>query len=312
MVVNAPKYDYSREDVRRMLNVTEQQLRGWERQGLIAATPGFTFSDLIALRTLQKLRENRVPPRTIGRALDSLKRKLSHIERPLSELRISSDGKTIAVRVAGQKMEAISGQMLFDFDVAELRNLTAFPGKPRAVPEIRAPEAEGYFQRGLHLEETGAPVEQAMEAYRRAVELNPNAAGALVNLGTIFYRMRKFIEAEDHYRRAVRADPHYPLAHFNLGNLYDERGEAEKAREHYDSALKCNPSYADAHFNLALLCEQTGDALHAVSHWRAYLKLDASSSWAKIARRQLDRLKQGAIVSGASGAAGAPRPAALD
>lgn len=104
----------------------------------------------------------------------------------------------------------------------------------------------------------------------------------------------------------MQADPRYALAHFNLGKLYDERGHAERAREHYESALRCNPGYADAHFNLALLCEQTGDPLQAVGHWRAYLKIDGLSSWAKIARRQLEKLKLGAIVSSA------PRPVILD
>ncbi len=282
-----------------MLNVSEQQLRRWERQGLIPAAPAFTFSDLIALRTLQKLRENRVSPKTIGRALDSLKQKLSHVERPLSELKISSDGKTIAVQVSGQKMEAISGQMLFDFEIAELQNLKSFPSKALARAETRGPEAEEWFQRGLHLEETGAPVQEAIEAYQRAVELNQTAAGALVNLGTIYYRMRKFAEAEKFYARAVEADPRYPLAHFNLGNLYDEQGDVENARAHYNSALKLNPTYADAHFNLALLCEHAGHQLEAVTHWRAYLKIDASSSWAKIARRQLDRIKQGTLLHAA-------------
>lgn len=279
-----------------MLNVSEQQLRGWERQGLIAAVPAFTFTDLIALRTLQKLRENNVSPKTIGRAMDSLKRKLSHVERPLSELKISSDGKTIAVQVAGQKMEAISGQMLFDFETAELRSIQSFPGRAAVQDEVRPREAEEFFQHGLHLEETGAPIEEAIQAYRRAVDLNPHAAGALVNLGTICYRQRKFAEAEDHYRRAVQADPRYPLAHFNLGNLHDERGEFEAAREHYTAALQGNPYYADAHFNLALLSEQSGEPRKALVHWQAYLKLDASSSWAKIARRQVERLKHGTLL----------------
>ncbi len=50
-----------------MLGVSEQQLRSWERHGLIRGEAPFSFSDLIALKTLQKLRENRVPPRKIGR-----------------------------------------------------------------------------------------------------------------------------------------------------------------------------------------------------------------------------------------------------
>jgi len=71
---SAPKEAYSRQDVRRMLGVSEQLLRTWERHGLIHEVATFSFSDIIALKALQKLRENRIPPRKIGRALTALDR----------------------------------------------------------------------------------------------------------------------------------------------------------------------------------------------------------------------------------------------
>ncbi len=290
---HAPMQDYSREHVRRMLGVTEQQLRSWERQRLIPSGDRFTFSDLIALRALQKLRENRIPPSKINRALESLKQKLSHVKHPLAELKIFSDGRKIAVQIAGQKMEAISGQWLFNFDTAELGSVAALPA-PSAASRLR--EAERWFQEGLTLEETGAPIDRAVEAYERAVELNPSAAGAWVNLGTIRYRQRKFAEAEQYYRKAIEADAGYPLAHFNLGNLYDERGDLEEAQRCYERALRLNAQYGDAHFNLALLCEKKGDALKAVHHWKLYLKLDPASSWSDIARRELERLRQATVI----------------
>ncbi|MBZ5723740.1 MAG: tetratricopeptide repeat protein [Acidobacteriia bacterium] len=285
-----PKEEYSRAEVRRQFGLSERQLRNWERQELIRAAASYSFSDLIAIQTLIKLRQNRIQARHIGRALVSLRQKLDWVKQPLSELRIVSDGKTIAVHVAGQKMEAISGQILFDFDAAALGGVKAFPERKPAINRVR--ESEIWFQRGLELEETGAPIEQAAEAYRKTLEFNPSAAGALVNLGTIYYRQRKFAEAEKYYREAVAADPGYPLAQFNLGNLYDEQGRVGEAFDHYRRALDLSPSYADAHFNLALLCERTGDALKAVQHWKAYLKLDRSGQWAEIARRQLERLRQ--------------------
>jgi len=101
--------------------------RSWERQGLIAAAKSYSFQDLIALQTLIKLSENHIRPRQIGRALASLREKLDWVEHPLSELRIVSDGKKIAVHLAGQKMEAISGQILFDFDAAGLAASRPFP-----------------------------------------------------------------------------------------------------------------------------------------------------------------------------------------
>lgn len=290
----APNEVYSRADVRRKFGLSERQLRTWERQDLLSAAETYSFSDLIAIQALLKLRENHIQPRQIGRAVASLRKKLDGIKQPLAELSIVSDGKTIAVRVGGQKMEAISGQILFDFDAAALGDVKAFPERKRSVNRMR--ESEAWFQRGLELEETGAPVAQAIEAYRKVLELNPEAAGALVNLGTIYYRQRRFGEAEKYYRDAIAADPAYPLAQFNLGNLYDEQGRLAEAMDHYRKALQLNPQYADAHFNIALLCERAGEALKAVHHWKCYLKLDNSGQWAEIARRQLERLRQATVI----------------
>src|SRR5579872_1533982 len=99
-----------------MLDVSEQQLRGWERQGLVRCATAFSFKDLIALRTLIKLRESDFSSQKIGLAVASLKRKIAGVDQPLSELKFLREGRRIAVQVAGQKIEAVTGQILFDFD----------------------------------------------------------------------------------------------------------------------------------------------------------------------------------------------------
>jgi tetratricopeptide (TPR) repeat protein len=191
--------------------------------------------------------------------------------------------------------------LLFNFDAAELGSLKHFAAKPAYDRETER-QAETYFQKGLALEETGAPIEEAIQSYKRAVELNPAAAGALVNLGTIYYRQRNYPEAERHYQQAIEVDTNYPLAHYNLGNLFDEQGDLERAEQHYTTALRLNPNYADAHFNLALLSERQGDFLKAVRHWKSYLRLDSTGTWANIARRQLEKLREVALIR--------PRPSA--
>ena len=63
---------YRREDVRRIADVTERQLRSWEKQGLLEPQETFGFSDLLALKTLKKLRELHITPKQIQRAITSL------------------------------------------------------------------------------------------------------------------------------------------------------------------------------------------------------------------------------------------------
>ena len=294
MLSKAPRQEYSREEVRRQFRLTERQLKNWEQDLLLPAAKSYSFSDLIAIRTILELRGKGFRTRKIAEAVDALRRKLDGIQRPLSELRIFSDGRKIAVRVAGQKMEAVSGQILFDFEASQLGGVTDFPPRKRAANRLR--ESEAWFQKALALEETGSSLESVIESYEKVIELNPQAAGALVNLGTIYYRQRKFAEAERYYKQAITADPSYPLAEFNLGNLYDEQGRLNAAFDHYRRALALNPQYADAHFNLALLCERTGDPLKAVHHWKSYLKLDRTGPWAEIARRQLQQLRQATVI----------------
>ncbi|MFN0170594.1 MAG: tetratricopeptide repeat protein, partial [Bryobacteraceae bacterium] len=178
-----------------------------------------------------------------------------------------------------------------------LNNLRSFaPPTPKTSRLERERQAELWFQRALDLEERGAPLTDAIDAYEKAIELNPNAAGALVNLGTIHYHLRRFKEARHFYERSIEVDPKYSLAHFNLGNLCDECGQLDRAREHYQAALKLDPNYADAHYNMALACERKGDYLRATRHWKAYLKIDPASQWADIARRQLDRLREITVI----------------
>jgi tetratricopeptide (TPR) repeat protein len=287
-----------------MVGISERQLRGWERQELVPRLEQFAFADLIALRSLQKLRADRVAPLRIKQAVRALRAKLDGVENPLKELKVFCEGRKIAVLLEGQKMEPVSGQLLLDFDRKELKTLLTFPPEGRgrtAASDARTREAEDWFERGLELEQTGAPPEEIVAAYRRALELDPASAGAAVNLGTVYYHLRQWEEAERAYLQALQVDATYALAHFDLGNLFDERGDPERADQHYQAALKLDPDYADAHYNLALLAQTRGDVMKAVRHWKAYLKLDGSSSWAAIARRELDKLRRAAVVPGSGG-----------
>ena len=204
----APRQAYSREETRRLLNISERRLKGWERQKLVSPCETYGFRELVALRTLERLRSARVAPAQIRRALAALAEKLSHIQDPLTQLKLYADGKKIRVEVEGRAMEAESGQLLLDFDPVELNRLLEFRGKDTGQAEReKKAEAERWFQRGLELEQTGGPSEEVIEAYRKSLELDPRSAGALVNLGTIYFNAREWKQAERYYQQALEADP---------------------------------------------------------------------------------------------------------
>lgn len=297
MVGEPVRQSYSRQEVRRWLKVTERQLRSWEKQGLLPKLQEYGFADLIALRTLVALRNGRVPAGKIRQAVAALRAKLGDEANPLVELKLYSEGKQVRVQLGSQTMEPVTGQLLLDFGAGELRRLVSFPaGQGSRTPQRAAgPAADRLFEEALRLEQAGSR-QEAIEAYERVLEVDPHYAGALLNLGTLYFHARDLARARDYYQRAVDADPGYALARFNLANVFDELGQRMEALVHYQAALRLQPDYADAHYNIALLYQATGQWLRAVRHWKIYLKLDPSSPWAAIARRELDRLYRETVV----------------
>ncbi len=282
---------YTRSEIRRILGINENSLRSWERMGLAQVKASYTFADLISLKTLQSLRENRIPARKIRDALHQLRLRLANVTRPLDELKIVSDGRRIAVELPGERMEALTGQMLFDFDAKTLRSGAALEfRKDEPEPTAGEDSSESWFQYALEMERCGAATNEIIDVYRKVVDCNPEAAGAWVNMGTLHYRQHLLPMAERCYKEALQAYPEYALAYFNLGNVCEETGRLDEAVQHYHSALRFQPDYGDAHYNLALVQERRNRFAEAIKHWQAYIDFDSSSPWSEIARRKRERL----------------------
>ncbi len=290
---------WTRAQALRQCELSSRQLLAWERQGFIAPRELYQYEDLLELRVLVRLKDLGFSSAKLQKVFSSIRAKLTGIDNPLTELRVYLEGRRVRVQTENSRMEALSGQLLFNFDQAELRRLLAFPKSAKAGSgQARKAllDADHWFQRALELEQTGADKREAIAAYEKAVELNPVLAGALVNIGTIYFTARKWREAEKYYQRALAADSQYPLAHFNLANLHEELGRTSLAIQHYKKALELQPTYADAHYNLALLFQTRGRDMEAIRHWKQYLALDASSQWSAIARREMAKLRSSALV----------------
>ena len=293
--------DYTRKEVCRLLKIENRQLRSWERQQLIPELTRYRFSDLLVLKRIITLRNKNAHPRVIKQALHAIRERLK--DHPPEDLQVYKEGRRLQVKIGKYKMDPLSGQFLFDFNEHEIDKLLQLPASQKSggiiAEKLRNKlEADQWFDRGLDLEQRGAPFDQIIEAYQKAAELDPHSAGALVNLGTVFFNGHAWADAETQYKKALEIDPNYALAHFNLGNLYDEQGDPTSALRHYHEALRIHPAYADAHYNLALLYQSLRDFLGAMRHWRAYLKLDSTSTWAQIAKRELAKLEALTVVQG--------------
>jgi tetratricopeptide (TPR) repeat protein len=149
--------------------------------------------------------------------------------------------------------------------------------------------AEQYFLMGSLLDDgTPARVEEAVKAYRRALDEDPDLVAALINLANIRYSRDELAEAQALYERAITLDPSYFEAHFNLGNIHHDHAQYSHAEASYREALQLNPDYADAHFYLAVTLEKMGRSVDARAHWKAYERLAPQGEWVELAREFSD------------------------
>jgi tetratricopeptide (TPR) repeat protein len=150
-------------------------------------------------------------------------------------------------------------------------------------------EAEQYFLMGSLLDD-GTPerTEEAVKAYRRALDHDPDLVAALINLANIRYSRDELAEAQALYERAIALDPSYFEAHFNLGNIHHDHARYSDAEASYRNALSLNSSYADAHFYLAVTLEKMGRSVDARAHWRTYERLAPDGEWVELAKEFSD------------------------
>lgn len=281
---------YNRADLLRILRLTGRQLSAWEKAGLVAVSEQYSFFDLLQIKKVRDLCARKVRPAIIRQSLEAMQKQAAGMENPLLEAGSFSAGSRIAFRHEGKVVEPVSGQFMFDFAPGE--KVVASTPVSLARPEPEPADVSDLFAHGIALEEDPGRTLEAVAAYERVLELDPNHAAAHINLGTLCYNRQEYAKAEQHYRQAIEVDPRYALAYFDLGNVLDETGRVQQAIQTYQAALQLAPTYADAHYNLALAFEKIKEPRKALKHWQAYVRLDSTGPWATHARNQVKRILQ--------------------
>jgi tetratricopeptide (TPR) repeat protein len=158
-----------------------------------------------------------------------------------------------------------------------------------APPDEDPGSAEQEFALASSLDD-GDPdhFDEALDAYRRTLEIDPYLVPALINLANIHYARNQMAEAQALYERAIALEPDVFESHFNLGNIFHDLGRYKEAQECYREALRINPTYADAHFYLAVSLEKSGLSQEARLHWRAYQELAPDGEWVHLAQEFSD------------------------
>ena len=271
-------HDYSLRSLQSLLGVSKRVLTGLIDAGFVQPTRGrrnelrFTFQDVVVLRTAFQLQSAKIASRKILRALAKLKAELPE-ELPLSGIRITAVGDSVAVKTGLAQWDAVSGQHLLDFEVAPIKGDVAFLDSIPRNLKSREQQADEWFALGEQL--TSTDVVGAEQAYRKVLELAPSPHySAYSNLGVLLCEAEtRCEEALSVFDRALEHFPNDALLHFNRAVALEELKHCDAAAAAYERCIELDPTHADAHFNLARLSEIRGDKQGLVRHLSAYRRL---------------------------------------
>lgn len=276
---------YTRSEVGRILGLDASRLQYWERLRLVRPRARwgerfYSFGDLVAVRTVQRLTQNRIPARRVRRAVTSIQQQFGETSAPLQELCLLEQGGEVLVIPPGaaRPFNPLRQQWVFPFGMSE------HTSTPHAMP-CQSPEE--LFESALDWEKRGEMLPQAIETYRQVINLQPDWVEAHINLGVALYQMGQTDEARAAFQAAVQLDPMNGISRYNLGCVLEEQGETDAAITHLRRAARAMPGHADVHFNLALAYEKRGEARLAREQWTLYLRHAPDGPWAVQARARL-------------------------
>ena len=230
---------FSTRDASNILGIKTGRLRYWKRIGLV--TPSnlkkgrrcYGFQDLICLKTAQGLVAQGLQATQMRNGVESLRKKFPGFDNYLANKRVYVFGSHAIIRHKDRFIEPQSGQLLFEFDLDDF----AEEVEHRIKHFESEKTAEGWFQKGLRYDSSKDTFPLALEAYQKAVELDPNFGDAYVNMGNIYYRQELFVDAERCYRLAITCDPDHAKAYYNLGNTLDELHCTQEAGDCFQKSL---------------------------------------------------------------------------
>lgn len=106
---------------------------------------------------------------------------------------------------------------------------------------------------------------KAVAAYQTALQLDPQAIMAMVNMSIAHARMGETDEAEKTLLKALEQAPDNAAANFNMGLLHAEKGDLKAAEDRLKKAFTADPQMAQAAYTLCVITAQ--DRLDEAVSW---------------------------------------------
>ena len=108
---------------------------------------------------------------------------------------------------------------------------------------------------------------KAEDSFKRSLELKPGNTTAMIGLGEVYWRQKKFKDAEETLLAALKDDERSWYGHFTLARVYWDLGDVPKSGVAVGRTLQLKSDFAEARYNLGVASR---DQAHPISDWRTW------------------------------------------
>jgi len=156
-------------------------------------------------------------------------------------------------------------------------------------------DADAWFRLGLAWQTDTTSIghlDSARVAFDQLLVRAPDHVRGLVHSGLVLEELEEYDEAVERYRRAIEVAPDDPLPRIDLGSLlYFHYRKTNEAKEQLVRAIELDPENPDAHFNLGVMFADADMLREAQKEWERVLEIGADGPARSLAEENLGRIK---------------------
>jgi tetratricopeptide (TPR) repeat protein len=135
-------------------------------------------------------------------------------------------------------------------------------------------------------------VDEAIDAFKKTIEVQPENIHALKGLGQIYGQMKMFEESVKFYSLAAKISSDDPEVFYNLGVGQMNLGNQDAAREAFQKSIACDESYADSYYQLGLIFLNQSKMDEALAAFEKFLLLAPEDGKAGNVREMIKIIKK--------------------
>ncbi len=123
---------------------------------------------------------------------------------------------------------------------------------------------------------------EAIEAFNKAIELNPKDAVAYNNRGAAYGQTGNYKQQIEDSSKALQLNPKDAVAFNNRGVAYGELGNYEQEIEDCTKAIELNPKLAVAYYHRGVAYQKRGNPKQAIKDKSKAYALNPRKTWGKV------------------------------